>query len=121
MTMNRLVMLAVSVPLLLAGALPAGAFTADGCGAGSCASCHSLDQKEAAKILGELVDKVNKVEFAEIPGMWLVEVEKGPNKVPVYIDFSKKYLVSGNVIRLDDRENVTRQRSARMNNTPDTR
>ena len=113
--MNRLVMLVISAHLLLAGVLPAGAFTADGCGVGSCASCHSLDQKEAAKILGELVDKVNKVEFAEIPGMWLVEVEKGQNKLPVYVDFSKKYVFSGSVIRLADRGDLTQERHARMN------
>lgn len=114
-TMNHFLRLATIAYLLLAVTGSALAFTADGCGAGSCASCHSLDQKEASKILGELVDKVNKVEFAEIPGMWLVEVEKGPNKVPVYIDFSKKYVFSGSVIRLADRGDLTQERHARMN------
>ncbi len=101
--------------LLLAGAVPALAFTADGCGAGSCASCHSLDKDEAGKILGGLVDKVNKVEFAEVPGMWLVEVEKGANKLPIYIDFSKKYVLSGSVIRLADKGDISQERYARMN------
>jgi thiol:disulfide interchange protein DsbC len=104
--------------LLLILSLPprsALAFTADGCGTGTCASCHSLDAKEAGKILGGLVDKVHKVEFAEVPGMWLVEVEKGANKLPVYIDFSKKYVLSGSVIRLADRGDLTQERHARMN------
>jgi thiol:disulfide interchange protein DsbC len=100
---------------LLVGAGSALAFTADGCGTGTCASCHSLDQKEAVKILDGLVDKVNKVEFAEVPGMWLVEVEKGSNKLPVYIDFSKKYVLSGSVIRLADKGDLTQERHARMN------
>ena len=113
--MNKLTIIAVTMFLLLAGAMPALAFTADGCGAGSCASCHSLDQKEAVAILGGLVDKVNKVEMAEVPGMWLVEVEKGPNKLPVYVDFSKKYVLSGSVIRLADRGDVTMEKHARMN------
>ncbi len=91
------------------------AFTKDGCGTGTCASCHSLDTKEAGKILDGLVDKVNKVEFAEVPGMWLVEIEKGDNKLPIYIDFSKKYVLSGSVIRLADRGDVTQERHARMN------
>lgn len=94
---------------------PSLAFTKDGCGTGTCASCHSLDAKEAGKILGGLVDKVNKVEFAEVPGMWLVEIEKGDKKLPVYIDFSKKYVLSGSVIRLADRGDVTQERHARMN------
>ncbi|MCM2265323.1 MAG: DsbC family protein [Desulfuromonadales bacterium] len=113
--MNKLMMVAASICLLLTGAMPALAFTADGCGAGSCASCHSLDPKEAGTILGGLVDKVNKVEMAEVPGMWLVEVEKGTNKLPVYIDFSKKYVLSGSVIRLADKGDVTQERFARMN------
>lgn len=91
------------------------AFTKDGCGTGTCNSCHSLDAKEAGKILGGLVDKVNRVEFAEVPGMWLVEVEKGSNKLPIYIDFSKKYVLTGSVIRLADRGDVTQERHARMN------
>ncbi len=95
--------------------LPALAFTKDGCGTGTCAGCHSLDAGEASKILGGLVDRVNKVEFAEVPGMWLVEVEKGTNKLPIYIDFSKKYVLSGSVIRLADRGDVTQERHARMN------
>lgn len=120
MSVPRFLLPFAFLALLLAGAAPALAFTADGCGAGACSSCHSLDQKEAGAILGGLVDKVNRVEFAEIPGMWLVEVEKGANKLPVYIDFSKKYVLSGSVIRLADREDVTQERFARMNKV-DTR
>ena len=106
--------LAVLIGLLFC-AHNAFAMSADGCGAGSCADCHSITREEAKQLLGDLVDRVNHVDFAEVPGLWVAEVEKDRNKLPVYIDFSKKYLVSGNVIRLDDRENVTRQRSARMN------
>lgn len=93
----------------------APAMTADGCGAGSCADCHSITKEETAQLLGSMVDKVNRVEFSEVPGMWVADVEKGEKKLPVYIDFSKKYLISGNVIRLDDKENLTRERGARMN------
>jgi thiol:disulfide interchange protein DsbC len=115
MQMHKFMITAAFAGLFLAGTVPAAAFTADGCGTGTCASCHSLDQKEAVKILDGLVDRVIKVEFAEVPGMWLVEVEKGPNKLPVYIDFSKKYVFSGSVIRLADRGDLTQERHARMN------
>ena len=91
------------------------AMTADGCGAGTCNDCHSITKEETALLLGTMVDKVNSVEFSEIPGMWVAEVEKGDRKLPVYIDFSKQYLVSGNVIRLGDKENLTKKRSAQMN------
>ena len=74
-----------------------------------------MTKVEAAKLLGNLVDKVNSVEFSEVPGLWVAEVEKDQKKLPIYIDFSKQYLVSGNVIRLNDKSNMTRQRSAIMN------
>ena len=92
------------------------AMSPDGCGAGTCADCHSITRTETEALLGSLVDKVNSVEFAEVPGMWVVEVEKNQKKLPVYIDFSKQFVVSGNVIRLNDGENLTRQRSVQMNN-----
>ena len=91
------------------------AMTADGCGAGTCNECHSITKEETTQLLGSMVDKVNSVEFSEVPGLWVAEVEKGEKKLPVYIDFSKQYLMSGNVIRLNDKENLTKQRSARMN------
>lgn len=91
------------------------AMSPDGCGAGTCADCHSITRTETEALLGSLVDKVNSVEFAEVPGMWVAEVEKNQKKLPVYIDFSKQFVVSGNVIRLNDGENLTRQRSVQMN------
>jgi len=91
------------------------AMSTDGCGAGACADCHSITRAEAAQLLGTMVDKVNHVEFSEVPGLCVAEVEKGEKKLPVYIDFSKKFLVSGKIIRLDDQTNPSRQQGARMN------
>lgn len=104
-----------TIVALLFFSQPALAMTADGCGAGTCNDCHSITKEETVQLLGSMVDKVNSVEFSEVPGMWVAEVEKGDKKLPVYIDFSKQYLVSGNVIRLGDKENLTRMRAARMN------
>lgn len=86
----------------------------DGCGAGKCSDCHSLSEQEAAKLI-KGIDRILKVEFAEVPGMWVVEAEKDGNKFPLYIDFSKAYLFAGNVIRLADGLDVTQQRLNRLN------
>jgi len=87
---------------------PAWSFMAEGgCGAGECRDCHSLDVPEATRLLQGGVDRVLKVEFAEMPGVWLVEVEKGGQTFPLYLDFSKQYLVAGNIIRLKDKKNIT--------------
>lgn len=108
----RLLLMSIS---LLLFASHVHAMSPDGCGAGTCNECHSLTKAEAGKILGDMVDQVNHVEFAEVPGMWVVEIEKDARKLPVYIDFSKRYLLSGNVIRLQDKENVTQSKAAKMN------
>lgn len=100
--------------LVILGVLLAGqGWAKDGCGDGKCSDCHSLEQAEAERILSKGVDRVLKVEFAEVPGLWLIEVEKDKQRFPLYLDFSKKYLVAGNVIRLADGQNLTQQRMSK--------
>jgi thiol:disulfide interchange protein DsbC len=99
---------------LMLGSTNLFAMSSDGCGAGSCADCHSISKQEVSRLLGNMVDEVNTVEFAEVPGMWVADVKKDNKKLPVFIDFSKQYLISGNVIRLADKTNVTRKRAQQM-------
>ncbi|HEX9872929.1 MAG TPA: DsbC family protein [Deferrimonas sp.] len=107
------ILLMMTLALFLA--VPGQAFTQDGCGAGTCADCHSLTKAEATDLLKGGVDKVLDVAFAEIPGLWMVSVEKDNQKFPLFIDFSKAYLVAGNVIRLKDHQNITTARQAELN------
>lgn len=97
---------AFAMSLLLAAG-GAHAFEKGGCGGGACTDCHSLTRDEAAKVLAGLVDNVLSVELSQVGGLWAVGVEKEGNKWPVYIDFSKKFLINGQVIRLANKENVT--------------
>ncbi len=96
-------------------AFPLFAMSPDGCGTSACADCHYLGKAEASKLLEGIVDQVIDVKPAEVPGMWMVEVEKDRRRLPIYVDYSKQYLVSGNVIRLTDKTNVTQEQHARMN------
>jgi thiol:disulfide interchange protein DsbC len=105
------IIVALSLVLL---AVPGYAFQMGGCGSGQCKDCHSLSKAEATTLLKGGVDKVLSVDPAEIKGLWAVEVEKNNQKFPVYIDYSKSYVVSGNIIRLKDHQNVTAERQARM-------
>lgn len=105
--MRRIVLPLVVGIVVLAPWTAARAFEKGGCGGGACADCHSLTKEEAAKVLAGMVDKVLSVEMSPVGGLWTVGVEKDGNKWPVYIDFSKKFLVNGQVIRLATRENVT--------------
>lgn len=105
--MRRLLLPLVIAILVLAPWRGARAFEKGGCGGGACTDCHSLTKEEAAKVLDGMVDKVLSVEMSPVGGLWAVGIEKDGNKWPVYVDFSKKFLISGQVIRLATRENVT--------------
>jgi len=118
MTMYRIVL---PLLLLLLAAVPAAAFMQEGCGAGSCTDCHSLSAEEAKALFKDNVDRVIKVELAEMPGLWVVDVEKDRKRFPLYVDFSKSYLVAGNIIRLKDGENVSSRRAAELNRVDTSR
>ncbi|MDD2558109.1 MAG: DsbC family protein [Desulfuromonadaceae bacterium] len=82
------------------------AFGEGGCGAGECRDCHSLDAQEALKLLPPGADKINSVNFSEVGGLWRVDGEAQGSPFSVYIDFSKKYIIAGNVIRIKDGANI---------------
>ncbi len=76
------------------------AFQQNGCGSGNCIDCHSLTRQEATTLLKGKVDDILSVKLSEVPGLWSLEAVYHGKKIPLYIDFSKKYLFSGSVIRL---------------------
>jgi len=86
------------------------AFTGEGCSEGACSDCHSLKVDEASKLLHGVVEKVDQVEFSEVPGLWVVHARDKGRKGLVYIDFSKEYLISGQVIKISNRQNITRKK-----------
>ncbi len=105
--------------LLVAG-LPRGARAfgaqAEGCAADACSACHTLTREEARTLLKDLVHEVLGVEPSPVPGLWVVDVEdKRGRKGPVYIDFSKQFVIAGSVVRLATREDVARARAIELN------
>ena len=86
------------------------AMVQDGCGAGECNSCHSMTVEEAQEMFPR-AEKVNLVDFSEMPGVFVVELESQGQRQSVYVDFSKKYVVSGNIYRLADGKNISASRS----------
>jgi len=90
------------------------AFMKDGCGGGACSDCHSITREEAGKILGGLVDNVVSISESPVGGLWLLEVEKGGNRRPVYLDYSKDFVISGQILQLSSMANVTGSRTAAL-------
>jgi len=103
------------VLLILAGETGALAFMKEGCGAGECRDCHRLTREEAGKLLSGMVDNVLNVEESPVGGLWVVDIVKAGRKIPVYIDFSKKYLLGAQIIRLSTKEDLTGARMNKLN------
>lgn len=101
--------------LLLFAVPPAHAFTGEGCSSGACTDCHSLTRDEAAKILGGNVDNVLSVVTSPVGGLWEVAVEKAGQRWPLYIDFSKEYVIAGQIIQMSTKKNLTGNRMMSMN------
>jgi thiol:disulfide interchange protein DsbC len=86
-----------------------------GSDAGACADCHSLSVSEANEVLKNINGKVVSAEFAEVAGLWKLGVQVQDKILPAYVDFSKSYLISGNVIRLSDGKNLTEESYRKSN------
>ncbi len=96
--------------LVLLGIPSAGhAFMKEGCGSGACGDCHKLSREEAAKLLSGAVDNVLDVAQSPVKGLWLVTVSREGQRAPVYIDYSRRFLISGQVFQIDTRSNITGQ------------
>ena len=59
--------------------------------------------------------KVITVKPSPIEGLWEVDIESGGKKLPVYIDLSKKYVVSGSIIDIKEKKNLTQDRITEIN------
>jgi thiol:disulfide interchange protein DsbC len=69
----------------------------------ACTECHKLDKKEAETILKKLAPngKVTSITIAPLKSMWQIEVDAGGKHGGFYLDFSKKYIVLGQIATVD--------------------
>ena len=81
------------------------AYQEEGCG-GECAECHEIEQKEVEKILVGFRVKVLGVDQGPIKGMWQVEVEQDGKKFPIYIHYSKNYIISGDIFEVKTKKKI---------------
>lgn len=114
--MKRILSLVPLAALLLLFSVPAAhSFMGEGCASGACTDCHSLSRDEAVKILGSSVDNVLSIGTSPVKGLWEVDVEKGGQRWPLYIDFSKEYVIAGQIIQMSTKKNLTGNRVLSMN------
>jgi thiol:disulfide interchange protein DsbC len=94
---------------------PAGAFEQLSSEKADCRSCHTLTKTEAKEIFTGFQGELLSVQQAEMPGFWEIGMKVNNQNVPIYLDYSKSYMVSGNIIRLKDRKNLTEESYRKLN------
>jgi thiol:disulfide interchange protein DsbC len=88
----------------------------DKCGQ-DCIKCHTMNAEEAKEVLEGLIPNVKIIEVRQGPlnGLWEVGIEAGGRKNIVYVDFSKKKVIAGNLIDIKTKTNQTQESFQRIN------
>lgn len=84
----------------------------------NCEKCHSLSTNEVKLILSKLKAtdaKILKIQMSPIKGLWEVAIENRGQRGLLYVDFSKKYLVSGSIVEVNAAINKTKERLDELN------
>jgi thiol:disulfide interchange protein DsbC len=79
---------------------------------GECAKCHTLSLAEAGSIIGAMNPDINVIGVTAGPveGVWEVVIEARGKKGIAYIDFSKEHIITGSVLKVSTKENLTNLR-----------
>lgn len=82
-----------------------------------CSKCHTLSKDEVTTLLKDFVPGIKVLGIMEVPvkGLWEVDVDSGGKKGPIYIDFSKKYVISGAIMEIKEKKNLTQERLTELN------
>jgi thiol:disulfide interchange protein DsbC len=82
-----------------------------------CTKCHTLNAEQAKEVLKEIIPdvKILDIQNGPINGLWEVSMESGAKKGVLYIDYSKKNLVAGNIVGIKTKTNYTQQSFDKIN------
>lgn len=94
-----------------------GVYAFSGCEE-NCEKCHRISNDEVKLILNKLraVDaKILKVQMSPVKGLWEVAIESKGQRGLLYVDFSKKYLISGSIVEVNAAIDKTKERLDELN------
>ncbi len=76
-----------------------------------------MTSAEALNTLKDIIPEVKVLEVNATPvqGLFEVVVESKGKKGIIYLDSSQKYLISGSIVDIASRQNLTQERSAEIN------
>jgi len=82
-----------------------------------CSKCHTLKKDEASTLLKNFDQniKVLNINKSTAKYLWEVSIESNGKKGLVYIDLPKKHLISGSLIEIEGKKNLTQERLSDIN------
>lgn len=111
---QALLFIVIATCVLLAGF---GTYAFSGCEE-NCLKCHSLANDEVNLILNKLnlpEAKILKIQMSPVKGLWEVAIDNKGQKGVLYVDFSKKHIVAGQIIEFNAAINKTKERVDALN------
>lgn len=77
-----------------------------------CSQCHILTLEEASAIITSMnpTIEVVGVRMGPVEGLWEVVIEARGKKGIAYVDFSKEHIITGSVLKVSTKENLTNLR-----------
>ena len=82
-----------------------------------CTKCHVLKKEEAAALLKDIIPNVKILAIKPSPlrSLWEIDVESNNKKGPLYLDITKKYLISGQIVDIKGKKNLTQEAGEELN------
>jgi thiol:disulfide interchange protein DsbC len=111
--MYRIVLMALLVCTLLPLSPAFGAGEKDA----NSAQCSPMSKEDAAAVLKDLIPNPKIMEVAKSPlkDLWEVALESSGRKGIVYIDCSRKFLLSGSLVLIAEKRNLTQEKVTEIN------
>lgn len=79
---------------------------------GDCTKCHQITVEEASDIVKRLNPEIEvlDVRLGPVGGLWELVIKARGKKGVAYVDFSKQYIITGTIIKVGSKENLTERR-----------
>jgi len=111
----RLLTIFVSSAILLASLMSGHALgfgSVAGSCEGDCTKCHQISLEEATDMVKEINPEIDvlDVRLGPVGGLWEVIIKARGKRGIAYIDFAKEHVVTGSVISVAKKENITNKR-----------
>ncbi len=111
--MRKILFLAVGLSILMYASNSYG-FSNKG---ENCSKCHTLKKEEAAALIKDIIPnaKILNIKMTPLKSLWEIDIESGNKKGVLYLDVTKKYLISGQIVDIKGKRNLTQESSEVMN------